>query len=87
MSVTFFLFVVSQLFPSYIPDLSFGSPLMVSGRYKGDFPDNIKVTGMLADMSTFVTDLKVQNAKDVPFDRVNFSTPAVKTAELFRVYT
>ncbi|XP_017979273.1 PREDICTED: inter alpha-trypsin inhibitor, heavy chain 4 [Theobroma cacao] len=59
-----------ELFPSYIPDLSFGSPLMVSGRYKGDFPDNIKVTGMLADMSTFVTDLKVQNAKDVPFDRM-----------------
>ncbi|XVF25240.1 hypothetical protein REPUB_Repub13aG0196200 [Reevesia pubescens] len=59
-----------ELFPSHIPDLSFGSPLIVSGRYKGDFPDVIKVNGMLADMSTFVTDLKVQNAKDVPFDRI-----------------
>ncbi|XP_022777232.1 uncharacterized protein LOC111318624 [Durio zibethinus] len=59
-----------ELFPSHIPDLSFGSPLIVSGRYKGDFPDVIKVNGMLADMSTFVIDLKVQNAKDVPFDRI-----------------
>ncbi|XP_022721622.1 uncharacterized protein LOC111279023 [Durio zibethinus] len=59
-----------EMFPSQIPDLSFGSPLIVSGTYKGDFPDIIKVKGMLADMSTFVTDLKVQNAKDVPFDRI-----------------
>ncbi|XVF74300.1 hypothetical protein PTKIN_Ptkin13bG0099100 [Pterospermum kingtungense] len=59
-----------ELFPSHIPDLSFGSPLIVSGRYKGDFPDVIKVHGMLPDMRTFATNLKVQNAKDVPFDRV-----------------
>ncbi|XWS20054.1 hypothetical protein CRYUN_Cryun31cG0068500 [Craigia yunnanensis] len=59
-----------ELFPSHIPDLSLGSPLIVSGRYKGDFPDIIKVKGMLADMSTFATDLKVQNAKDESFDRI-----------------
>ncbi|GMI73017.1 hypothetical protein like AT1G19110 [Hibiscus trionum] len=59
-----------ELFPSHLPDLSFGSPLIVSGRYKGEFPDVIKVNGMLEDMSTFQTDLKVQNAKDVPFDRI-----------------
>ncbi|XVE88610.1 hypothetical protein DITRI_Ditri19aG0083100 [Diplodiscus trichospermus] len=59
-----------ELFPSHIPDLSFGSPLIVSGRYKGDFPDIIKVNGTLADMSAFATDLKVQNAKDVPLDRI-----------------
>ncbi|XP_039038432.1 uncharacterized protein LOC120175958 isoform X2 [Hibiscus syriacus] len=59
-----------ELFPSHIPDLSLGSPLFVSGRYKGEFPDVIKVNGMLEDMSTFQTDLKVQHAKDVPFDRI-----------------
>ncbi|KAL4313388.1 hypothetical protein GQ457_01G040710 [Hibiscus cannabinus] len=59
-----------ELFPSHLPDLSLGSPLIVSGRFKGEFPDVTKVTGMLEDMSTFQTDLKVQNAKDVPFDRV-----------------
>ncbi|GLU14227.1 hypothetical protein SLE2022_308100 [Rubroshorea leprosula] len=61
---------VVELFQSHIPDLSFGNPLFVSGRYKGDFPDNIKVSGILADMTNFVTDLKVQNPKDVPLDRV-----------------
>lgn len=59
-----------ELFPSQIPDLSFGSPLVVSGRYKGDFPDIIEVKGLSAEMSTFVTELKVQNAKDVSFDRI-----------------
>lgn len=62
--------MVLQLFPSQIPDLSFGCPLVVSGRYKGDFPDIIEVKGLSAEMSTFVTELKVQNAKDVSFDRV-----------------
>lgn len=65
-------FVVLQLFPSCITDLSFGSPLIMLGRYKGDFPDTIKVKGRLADMSTFIMDLKVQNAKDKSFDRVIF---------------
>ncbi|OMO70665.1 von Willebrand factor, type A [Corchorus capsularis] len=59
-----------ELFPSPIPDLTLGSPLIMSGRYKGDFPDNIKVKGLLANMTTFAADLKVQNAKDVPFDRI-----------------
>ncbi|GLU22484.1 hypothetical protein SLE2022_385550 [Rubroshorea leprosula] len=59
-----------ELFPSHIPELSFGNPLIVSGRYKGDFPDNIKVSGQLGDLTNLVTDLKVQKAKDVPFDRV-----------------
>ncbi|KAK8675783.1 hypothetical protein V6N13_033846 [Hibiscus sabdariffa] len=59
-----------ELFPSHIPDLSFGSPLIVSGRYKGEFPDVIKINGTLEDMSAFQTDLKLQNAKDLPFDRI-----------------
>uniref|UniRef100_A0A2N9IBF9 VWFA domain-containing protein n=1 Tax=Fagus sylvatica TaxID=28930 RepID=A0A2N9IBF9_FAGSY len=59
-----------ELFPSHIPDLSSGSPLIVSGRYDGSFPDTVKISGTLADMNSFVIDLKVQRAKDVPLDRV-----------------
>lgn len=73
-----------QLFPSHIPDLSFGSPLIVSGRYNGDFPDIIKVNGILADKSAFATDLKVQNAKDVPLDRVIFLLMELITSESLR---
>lgn len=59
-----------ELFPSHIPDLSSGSPLIVSGRYDGSFPDTVKISVTLADMNSFVIDLKVQRAKDVPLDRV-----------------
>ncbi|KAG6733249.1 hypothetical protein I3842_01G217500 [Carya illinoinensis] len=59
-----------ELFPSHIPDLSSGNPLIISGRYNGSFPDALKISGNLADMSNFVIELKVQRAKDLPLDRV-----------------
>ncbi|KAM2653937.1 hypothetical protein EV2_025508 [Malus domestica] len=59
-----------ERYPSHIPDLSSGSPLIMSGRYEGSFPDSIKVRGTLADMSNFVIDLKVQRSKDIPLDQV-----------------
>uniref|UniRef100_A0A2P2KSB9 Inter-alpha-trypsin inhibitor heavy chain n=4 Tax=Rhizophora mucronata TaxID=61149 RepID=A0A2P2KSB9_RHIMU len=59
-----------ELFPSGIPDLSLGSPLILSGRYTGNFPDLVKINGTLADMGNFVMDLKVQKAKDFPVDMV-----------------
>lgn len=66
--MTFYL----QLFPCKIPDLSSESPLVISGRYDGGFPDSIKVSGTLADMSNFVVELKVQRTKDMPLNRVIF---------------
>ncbi|KAF5732104.1 putative inter-alpha-trypsin inhibitor heavy chain [Tripterygium wilfordii] len=59
-----------ELFPSHIPDLSSESPLILSGRYTGNLPESFKVNGTLADMSSFVLDLKVLKAKDLPLDRV-----------------
>ncbi|KAI7991430.1 hypothetical protein LOK49_LG12G02203 [Camellia lanceoleosa] len=59
-----------EVYPSRIPDLLSESPLIVSGRYKGDFPETLKARGILADMSNFVVDLKVQKAKDIPIDKV-----------------
>lgn len=44
--------------------------MVVSGRYEGKFPDSAKAKGSLADMSDFFVDLKVQNAKDIPLDKV-----------------
>lgn len=61
-----------QLFPSHIPDLSSGNPLIISGRYDGMFPDFIKASGILADMSSFSVDMKVQRVKDTPLNRVMF---------------
>ncbi|XP_028763232.1 uncharacterized protein LOC114721563 [Neltuma alba] len=59
-----------ELFPFYMPDLSLESPLVISGRYDGTFPDSIKVKGTLADMSNFEVDLKVRRAKDMQLTNV-----------------
>lgn len=48
-----------------------GSPLIVSGRFKGKFPDNVKARGYLADLSTHVIDVKVMKANDFPLEMVN----------------
>ncbi|KAL6521304.1 hypothetical protein OROGR_017873 [Orobanche gracilis] len=60
----------SKVFPSKFPDLSSESPLIVSGRYRGTFPDTLKVNGILADMSNFHIDLKVEKAKEIPVGKI-----------------
>ncbi|KAI3846630.1 hypothetical protein MKX03_029498 [Papaver bracteatum] len=59
-----------EVYPRYIPDLSSGNPLIVSGRYKGEFPDCLKVSGFLSDMSNFTINLKAQRAKGISLDKV-----------------
>ncbi|PIA27616.1 hypothetical protein AQUCO_07600054v1 [Aquilegia coerulea] len=59
-----------EAYPSHIPDLSSGCPLIVSGRYQGKFPDALKARGTKADLSNFVIDLKLQRAKDIPLEKV-----------------
>lgn len=59
-----------EMYPSRIPDLSSESPLIVSGRYQGKFPDTLKAKGFLGDLSNFVVELKLQLAKDIPLDRI-----------------
>ncbi|CAI9760533.1 unnamed protein product [Fraxinus pennsylvanica] len=59
-----------ELYPLHLPDLLSGSPLYVLGRYCGNFPDSVRVSGTLADLSNLVINAKVQKAKDVPIDKV-----------------
>ncbi|KAK1360310.1 Inter alpha-trypsin inhibitor, heavy chain 4 [Heracleum sosnowskyi] len=59
-----------ELHPFRIPDLSTGCPVIVSGRYSGIFPESVKVSGILADLSSFVIDVKAQKAKEIPLDKV-----------------
>ena len=58
------------MYPSRIPDLLSESPLIVSGRYRGAFPETLTATGILADTSNFFVELKVHKAKDIPLDKV-----------------
>ncbi|KAK2412381.1 hypothetical protein QL285_047581 [Trifolium repens] len=60
-----------EVLPSHIPDLSSEGPLVLSGRYKGSFPETLKVKGILADFSNFEIDLKIQKDKGIPVQRVS----------------
>ncbi|XP_016436297.1 uncharacterized protein LOC107762453 [Nicotiana tabacum] len=59
-----------EVFPSQIPDLSSEEPLVLSGRYRGVFPEMIKAKGILADMSNFSVELKGIESKDIPLDKI-----------------
>ncbi|KAK9131454.1 hypothetical protein Sjap_011941 [Stephania japonica] len=59
-----------EVYPSCIPDLLSGIPLIVSGRYQGNFPGTLKASGLLEDNSSFETNLTVQKAKGIALDKV-----------------
>lgn len=65
---------ILQVYPSVVPDLCSEGPLIIFGQYKGGFPDTLKAKGILADMSNFTIDLKVQRPKDIPLDKVPLMT-------------
>ncbi|KAE8735296.1 TMEM184C protein [Hibiscus syriacus] len=58
-----------EVYSLHVPDLSSESPLIISGRYQGSFPDTLKAKGILGDSSSFIVDLKIEKA-DIPLDRV-----------------
>ncbi|XP_076927370.1 uncharacterized protein LOC143590906 [Bidens hawaiensis] len=59
-----------EIYPSTIPDLCYDRPLIISGRYKGNFPDKLEAKGTLADMSNFIIDIEVQHTQDIPLEKV-----------------
>ncbi|KAL8254443.1 hypothetical protein R6Q59_032664 [Mikania micrantha] len=44
---------IPMIYPSTIPDLCYDKPLIISGRYKGNFPEKLEARGILSDMSKF----------------------------------
>lgn len=59
-----------EVHPTCVPDLSSERPLLISGRYKGDFPEVVKVTGIVAGMTKHEVELKVNKAKGIPLERI-----------------
>ncbi|KAK4713778.1 hypothetical protein R3W88_019685 [Solanum pinnatisectum] len=59
-----------EVIPTPVPDLSSKGPLVLSGRYRGVFPDTLKAKGVLADLSNFSLDLKAIQTTDIPLDKV-----------------
>ncbi|CAA7394968.1 unnamed protein product [Spirodela intermedia] len=58
-----------EVYPSHVPDLSVGCPLVLVGRYHGRFPETLKSKGLLADMTEFSIELKTQKT-DIPLEKV-----------------
>ncbi|MED6126298.1 hypothetical protein PIB30_077063 [Stylosanthes scabra] len=59
-----------ELYPAHLPDLSSMGPLVLSGRYKGNFPETVKVKGILADFNNFELEVKIQKFKDLPVEKI-----------------
>ncbi|XP_052620011.1 uncharacterized protein LOC111910089 [Lactuca sativa] len=59
-----------ELYPSRIPDLLPRSPLIISGRYQGKFPELVKVRGLMTDLSSYVMDIKVRKTSNINLDRM-----------------
>ncbi|GJT21477.1 inter-alpha-trypsin inhibitor heavy chain-related protein [Tanacetum coccineum] len=58
------------IYPLTIPDLCSERALMVCGRYKGDFPNILKLRGIRADMTNSTIDIDVQQANDIPLIKI-----------------
>ncbi|GJQ91245.1 hypothetical protein Tco_0002384 [Tanacetum coccineum] len=58
------------IYPLTIPDLCSERALMVCGRYKGDFPNTLKLRGIRADMTNSTIDIDVQQANDIPLIKI-----------------
>ncbi|CAH1432069.1 unnamed protein product [Lactuca virosa] len=59
-----------EIHPCTIPDLSCERPLILSGRYKGGFPETLKASGILPDMTNFTIDIQGQRVNDIPLHKV-----------------
>eukprot|EP00164_Ancoracysta_twista_P000880 GFYU01001157.1.p1 GENE.GFYU01001157.1~~GFYU01001157.1.p1 ORF type:complete len:822 (+),score=264.25 GFYU01001157.1:181-2466(+) len=59
-----------DLYPFPIPDLFFGAPLLISGKYEGQFPSTVKLRGRLGNGVVFEKDVRVSPAGGMPVGRV-----------------
>lgn len=60
----------AEIYPFPIPDLFVGSPVVVSGRYKGVFPREIQVKAKTPNGSTFAVTVQTLLATHIPVDKI-----------------
>lgn len=58
-----------EVYPTRVPDLSSESPLIISGRYSGKFPEVLKARGKLADLTNYEMEMKVREVEGFPIER------------------
>lgn len=60
----------AEVHPINVPDLSLESPLTISGRYSGNFPEVLKARGIIAGMTSYELELKVHKSKAFPLEKI-----------------
>ncbi|XP_078430964.1 inter-alpha-trypsin inhibitor heavy chain-like protein [Wolffia australiana] len=51
-----------EVYPTHVPDLSVGCPLLLVGSFLGTFSERVRAKGLLPDMTEFSIDLKLEKA-------------------------
>lgn len=59
-----------EVYPFPIADLFCGNPLIVSGKFHGEFPKSIVVTGLLPDQSTWQLEIPSRKDSKFPLNKV-----------------
>ena len=58
------------IYPYPIPDLFCGKPLVFSGRYRGTFPREVVLRGILPNGHVWESNIQVVRAPDIPITRI-----------------
>ncbi|WIA34758.1 hypothetical protein OEZ86_013065 [Tetradesmus obliquus] len=59
-----------ELYPFPIPDVFVGQPLLVSGKFEGDWPESVEICGTLPDGNSWSQIVPTMPAGDLPLHKV-----------------
>lgn len=59
-----------ELYPFPIPDLFCGLPLLVTGKFEGQFPETITINGKMPDGNVWSQRVPVSGQTTLPLDKV-----------------
>ncbi|GAB2291601.1 hypothetical protein Dimus_025857 [Dionaea muscipula] len=77
-----------EVYPTHIPDLLSEGPLIVCGRYRGNFPEVLELSGIAADMKNLTIELRVQKSKDTWFQKSkDISLQRIMTTQQISMWT
>jgi len=60
----------AEIYPFPIPDLFAGAPLVISGKYSGDFPKTINLVGTMGNGQPFAQEVVAASSGIVPVNKV-----------------
>eukprot|EP00879_Flechtneria_rotunda_P001855 GHRR01002023.1.p1 GENE.GHRR01002023.1~~GHRR01002023.1.p1 ORF type:complete len:570 (+),score=126.11 GHRR01002023.1:3309-5018(+) len=59
-----------ELYPFPIPDVFVGQPLLVSGKFEGDWPETVDICGILPDSTSWSQTVPSLPAGDLPLQKI-----------------